>query len=82
MTCTSSTPQYAYISCLHSFRSLTYFSTVSKTGWMMWPYMLTGLSTGCRIILYDGSPFYPDVKYFLKFLSDEGCVFLVRARNT
>lgn len=39
---------------------------------MMWPYMLNGLSCGSRIICYDGSPFHPDVRTFLKFLSDEG----------
>ncbi|CCL98680.1 uncharacterized protein FIBRA_00682 [Fibroporia radiculosa] len=49
----------------------TYFQ-FTTTGWMMWPYMLQGLACGSRIILYDGSPFYPDVCDFLKFLSREG----------
>ncbi|KAL0956816.1 hypothetical protein HGRIS_002928 [Hohenbuehelia grisea] len=49
----------------------TYFQ-YTTTGWMMWCYMLTMLSVDCRIILYDGSPFYPKVEAFLKFVSDEG----------
>ncbi|TFY72119.1 hypothetical protein EVG20_g864 [Dentipellis fragilis] len=49
----------------------TYFQ-YTTTGWMMWPFMLAGLSVGARIILYDGSPFHPDVKTYLKFINDEG----------
>ena len=39
---------------------------------MMWPYMLHGLACGTRIVVYDGSPFHPDVRDFLRFLSREG----------
>ncbi|KAA1471742.1 acetoacetate-CoA ligase [Dentipellis sp. KUC8613] len=49
----------------------TYFQ-YTTTGWMMWPFMLAGLSVGARIVLYDGSPFHPDVKAYLKFINDEG----------
>ncbi|KAH9910460.1 uncharacterized protein B0H18DRAFT_895537 [Fomitopsis serialis] len=49
----------------------TYFQ-FTTTGWMMWPYMLQGLACGSRIVLYDGSPFHPDVRDFLRFLSREG----------
>lgn len=41
----------------------------------MWTFMLTGLSTGARLILYDGSPFHPDVHTYLKFISDQGSVY-------
>ncbi|KAH9948960.1 hypothetical protein B0H21DRAFT_196575 [Amylocystis lapponica] len=44
----------------------------TTTGWMMWPFLLHGLSLGARVILYDGSPFYPDMGHFLKFISDQG----------
>ena len=37
----------------------------------MWPHMLAGLACGARIILYEGSPFYPDVKSFLKFIDEQ-----------
>jgi len=34
-----------------------YFTTC---GWMMWNWLVSGLALGARIVLYDGSPFYPD----------------------
>ncbi|TFY75053.1 hypothetical protein EWM64_g8960 [Hericium alpestre] len=49
----------------------TYFQ-YTTTGWMMWPFMLVGLSAGTRLILYDGSPFHPDVRTYLKFINDQG----------
>jgi acetoacetyl-CoA synthetase len=45
-----------------------------KTGWMMWPYMLAALSCGTRIVTYDGTPFYPDARIFLKFVGQQGYV--------
>lgn len=29
-------------------------------GWMMWPWMVSALLTGASIVLYDGSPLWPD----------------------
>ncbi|KZV61717.1 acetoacetate-CoA ligase [Peniophora sp. CONT] len=49
----------------------TYFQ-FTTAGWMMWPYMLAGLSCGARLVLYDGSPFYPDVQTYLKFIDEQG----------
>ncbi|CAK5265414.1 unnamed protein product [Mycena citricolor] len=43
----------------------------TTTGWMMWTYMLIGLSCGARIILYDGSPFYPNIESYLEFIHDQ-----------
>ncbi|HEY1096312.1 MAG TPA: AMP-binding protein, partial [Alphaproteobacteria bacterium] len=34
-----------------------YFTTCS---WMMWNWLVTALASGANIMLYDGSPFYPD----------------------
>ncbi|KZS98598.1 acetoacetate-CoA ligase [Sistotremastrum niveocremeum HHB9708] len=48
----------------------TYFQYTS-CAWMMWNAMLGGLAVGGRLILYDGSPFHPDIKQFLKFVSDQ-----------
>ena len=31
-------------------------------GWMMWNWQVSFLSTGSTIVLYDGSPFFPDTK--------------------
>jgi len=36
--------------------NIFYFTT---TGWMMWNWLVAGLSCGASIKLYDGSPFYP-----------------------
>ena len=36
---------------------LFYFTTC---GWMMWNWLVSGLSSGATLILFDGSPFYPD----------------------
>lgn len=29
------------------------------TAWMMWNWLVTSLALGCRIVTYNGSPFYP-----------------------
>ncbi|MEX2616353.1 MAG: acetoacetate--CoA ligase [Alphaproteobacteria bacterium] len=34
-----------------------YFTTC---GWMMWNWLVTGLAAEATLVLYDGSPFYPD----------------------
>jgi acetoacetyl-CoA synthetase len=52
-------------------REDTYFQ-YTTTGWMMWPLMLSALSCGATIVTYDGSPFHPDPKTFLKFVGDQG----------
>ena len=37
------------------------FFWYTSTGWMMWNFLVGGLLTGCTIILYNGSPSYPDM---------------------
>ena len=34
-----------------------YFTTC---GWMMWNWLVSALASGATLVLYDGSPFYPD----------------------
>jgi acetoacetyl-CoA synthetase len=36
------------------------FFYYTTCGWMMWNWMVTGLATGATLVLYEGSPFYPD----------------------
>ena len=36
---------------------LFYFTTC---GWMMWNWLVSGLASQATLLLYDGSPFYPD----------------------
>lgn len=35
---------------------LFYFTTC---GWMMWNWLVSGLASGCGVVLYEGSPFFP-----------------------
>jgi len=37
--------------------TLMYFTT---TGWMMWNWEVTALATGCSLVLFDGSPLFPN----------------------
>lgn len=53
----------------------------TTTGWMMWPFMINALACGVRIVLYDGSPLYPDVRAFLKFVGDQGYIRLSLLRG-
>ena len=39
--------------------TIFYFTTC---GWMMWNWLVSSLSIGATIVLYDGSPFFPDGK--------------------
>jgi len=45
-----------------------YFTTC---GWMMWNWMVSGLASGASIVLYDGSPFYPDANLFASIVERE-----------
>ena len=37
------------------------FFWFTTTGWMMWNFLISGLLLGTTIVLYDGSPGYPDL---------------------
>tara|TARA_B100000686_G_C16772618_1_gene966241 strand:+ start:255 stop:2222 length:1968 start_codon:yes stop_codon:yes gene_type:complete len=45
-----------------------YYTT---TGWMMWNWLVGGLSSGASLYLYDGSPTYPSNDTLIKFCSKE-----------
>jgi acetoacetyl-CoA synthetase len=38
--------------------ALFYFTTC---GWMMWNWLVSGLFVGCNVVLYEGSPAWPDI---------------------
>ena len=48
---------------------LFYFTTC---GWMMWNWLVSGLAMGATVMLYDGSPFYPDGETLWRYAADEG----------
>ena len=37
------------------------FFWFTTTGWMMWNYIIAGLLVGSTVVLFDGSPAYPDL---------------------
>lgn len=47
---------------------LFYFTTC---GWMMWNWLVSGLATGAKLVLYDGSPFYPDPEVLIRLIDKE-----------
>ena len=55
-----------------------YFTTC---GWMMWNWLVSSLSLGATVLLYDGSPFHPDPGILWRLAEDEGItVFGTSAR--
>ena len=42
----------------------------TTTGWMMWNFLVGGLFAGASIVLYDGSPAYPDMGALWKLAQD------------
>ena len=52
---------------------LFYFTTC---GWMMWNWLVSGLSQGAPLMLYDGSPFYPDARALFDFADEDGITVL------
>ena len=47
------------------------FFWFSTTGWMMWNYLVSGLQVGATIVLYDGSPGYPDLTRLWRLAAEE-----------
>ena len=47
---------------------LFYFTTC---GWMMWNWSISALMCGASLVLYDGSPFYPEPARFAKLIAAE-----------
>ena len=54
---------------MHADDRLFYFSTC---GWMMWNWLVSGLAVGATLLLYDGSPFYPDGNVLFDYADQEG----------
>ena len=43
----------------------------STCGWMMWNWLVSGLASQATLLLYDGSPFYPDAKALIDIAEQE-----------
>jgi len=48
--------------------TIFYFTTC---GWMMWNWLVSSLALGATLVLFDGSPFYPDPGALWKLAEDE-----------
>ena len=46
-----------------------YFTTC---GWMMWHWLVSALFTGAKVVLFDGSPGYPDMSALWRMAQDHG----------
>ncbi len=57
---------------IHAGDVVFYFTTC---GWMMWNWLVTGLATGASVLLYDGSPFYPDGNVLWDYAVQHQCTF-------
>jgi acetoacetyl-CoA synthetase len=49
-----------------------YFTTC---GWMMWNWLISSLASKSSIVLYDGSPFFPNNNYLFEIIEKEGISF-------
>lgn len=54
---------------LHAGDRLFWFTT---TGWMMWNFLISGLLVGAQVLMYDGSPAYPNLGTLWQFAQDSG----------
>ena len=48
-----------------------YFTTC---GWMMWNWLISALAVEATLLLYDGSPFYPDGNMLWEYTSKHECM--------
>jgi acetoacetyl-CoA synthetase len=52
---------------VHPGDSVFYFTTL---GWMMWNWLVSALASEAALVLYDGSPFYPDGEVLWRYAED------------
>ena len=51
------------------------FFWYTTTGWMMWNFLLGGLLIGTTVLLYDGSPSYPDMNALWQYAEKSDMTF-------
>ncbi len=47
------------------------FFWYTTAGWMMWNFLVSGLALGAVLVLYDGSPKYPDLSVLWRLIDKE-----------
>jgi len=58
---------------LQTDQKIFFFTTC---GWMMWNWLVSGLAAGGTLLLYDGSPFYPDGNVLFDYAQSSGMHYL------
>jgi acetoacetyl-CoA synthetase len=48
------------------------FTWFTTTGWMMWNYLVSGLTVGSTVVLFDGDPGHPDLLTLWRLAADTG----------
>lgn len=51
------------------------FFWYTSTGWMMWNYLVGGLFTGATLVVYNGSPGYPDMNGLWQLAAETGTTY-------
>jgi acetoacetyl-CoA synthetase len=51
------------------------FFWFTTTGWMMWNFLISGLLLGTTVVMYDGSPAYPDLRTLWRFAERTGMTY-------
>jgi acetoacetyl-CoA synthetase len=51
------------------------FFWYTSTGWMMWNFLVGGLLTGATIVIYNGSPAFPDLNVLWKLAVQSGITY-------
>ena len=67
-----------HLKALHLTLDLTpadRFFWFTSTGWMMWNFLVGGLLNGTSIILYNGSPGYPDLNVLWRLAETSGLTY-------
>jgi acetoacetyl-CoA synthetase len=51
------------------------FFWFTTTGWMMWNFLVSGLTVGATVVLYEGSPGHPDMNALFRLAEEEGVTY-------
>ncbi len=59
---------FKYLAFHNDVRKGEHFFWFSTTGWMMWNFVQASLLVGATVVLYDGSPGYPNLNIMWEFI--------------
>jgi acetoacetyl-CoA synthetase len=65
--------EHAYHSDVRPGDRVTWFTT---TGWMMWNWIVSALTVGATVVLYDGNPAYPTIGRLFELADSESLTLL------